>query len=347
MRSGQSIVAAAATVSFAAVAALLGAGVAYAEPGEPDLCLATTSGTLTTTGTTFGSTPNVSWSVTKGCATVKILLAGNEVADSGSARITPAVTTTIQLRAKYGPAAKILASKTVITTNVIGYCSTLGPDGLSACTRSTNFRGAGPVSSQGSAMLATLNESDRARMVGRIIEVHVVPPELSVTQIPTYKSLAGPKDCGGYMVVGTTCDGRPYSKIRGGGGVLIGNRVAMFVGAEEMQNIVSPTPEVNPANFSLGYVFAHELGHTVLDFMMNRTLGQQAYDYRMAIGGPWVGYLDSYSRSDIGEYWAEGTAAWFGYRVSSQFAADYTKTWLQANDSNLYVRLASVYADLT
>ena len=330
-----------------AVGALLGAGVAHAEPGEPDLCLATTSGALTTTGTTFGWMPNVSWNATRGCSAVKIVLAGNEVADSGSTRIAPAVTTTIQLRATYRLSTKILARKTVITTKVIGYCSTVDADGLAACTRTVNFRGAAAVDSQGSAMLGTLNESDRARMVGRILEVHVVPPELSVTQIPTYEYLAGPLNCGDHMVVGTTCDGRPWSTVRGGGGVLMGDRVTMFVGAEEMQNIISPTPEVNPADFSLGYVFAHELGHTVLDFMMDRTLGQQAYDYRVALGGPWVGYLDSYTRSNVGEYWAEGTAAWFGYRVSGQFAADYTKTWLQANDSNLYGRLASVYADQT
>jgi hypothetical protein len=133
---------------------------------------------------------------------------------------------------------------------------------------------------------------------------------------------------------------RPYSALRGIGGTRIPNtnRIATAVAQEELVFVAS-----RPNTHSLGHILAHEFGHTVLDFASAVEKGN--VNALLDANGPGHDYvgLDAYTSSNGGEYFAQGTAALFGFEYGPQYASEYTRQWLFQSDPALLTLLRRVY----
>lgn len=63
---------------------------------------------------------------------------------------------------------------------------------------------------------------------------------------------------------------------------------------------------------------------------------------RKKANGPWLAPAD-YTSSNVHEYWAQCSSAFFRRPYENQYADSYTPEWLQRNDSGMYRLLVQVY----
>ncbi|MFD7916350.1 hypothetical protein ACFV30_37540 [Streptomyces sp. NPDC059752] len=174
-----------------------------------------------------------------------------------------------------------------------------------------------------------IKEPYASRLMGKSIGISIIPTDARLTELPYWNSLAGLP----------TADGRPggYDAVRG---VADTAQPKVAVGAETLGagDIGDPT--------SPGYALTHELGHLVLMHTAGpedmRVLADTARRTQIRAGGPFVGD-DSYTKFNVDEYWAEGTAAHFTVFAKRSLSAEYSQTWLKTNDRNLWQLICNVY----
>ena len=134
-------------------------------------------------------------------------------------------------------------------------------------------------------------------------------------------------------------DGKPYDDSRGVGGTKFGNSILYAVAEENLVSIPG-----TPSHYT-GFLVSHESGHVVEKFALTKTQRkrlQEAYNARKHANGPW---LSAYTSSDLHEYFAQSTAAFFAHPQNSREAdkLTYTRAWLQKNDRPMYQLLTDVY----
>jgi hypothetical protein len=167
---------------------------------------------------------------------------------------------------------------------------------------------------------------------GAKIELHIIPHDKKLTDLPEFESLKGTK----------TFDGRDYDELRGVGGTKVGDKIRYAVAEEQLIAV-----EGKPSGYALGFVAGHESGHIVEQFGLTdkqkETL-KAAYDARKTAGGPWLEPA-WYTSSSTGEYFAQSTSAYFGhpYSTSEEDKKTYTREWLEKNDPAIYELLKSIY----
>jgi hypothetical protein len=188
-------------------------------------------------------------------------------------------------------------------------------------------RGAHPASVD--AVRALLHEMHLdARLQPRLREARlsiiIVPRRVALTDVPQFASLRGTR----------TFDGRPWDRVRGSGGTkLESGRIAVAIPEE---NLFGYGDDAYP---SLA-IAVHEIAHAIHDQVLTDVDRQEvraAYQHRLAVGGP---FPDAYARSNVSEYFAQGTNAFFG-RYPSRAGRD--ATWLYAHDRELYTALVHVF----
>lgn len=309
---------------------------AVALPSDPELdegrtCLAlTTLESFQVGDGDLGDGAELDWSVSAPCSGVTVKLAGDPVAHSGSRRVDPDVTTRYRITAGIFGYTRTLGSRIVVAGKVVGYYYSWWGDQYYA---SENYgTGADEANVLAGRMMDALSEPARRGLLGKSVEVHLIPVKAKLTDLPPWRHLAG-KRTGG-------ANDRAYDDLRGVGGQLIPgtDRIAMAVGAE---SLFAPGGYYSE---EAGHTLVHEMGHTVLDNAVPWLKDSVAE--LLADRGPNADYLgdDSYTMSNADEYWAEGTAAMFGYYFpdASHFG-EFTENWLKSNDHPLWKQLDAVY----
>ena len=171
--------------------------------------------------------------------------------------------------------------------------------------------------------------SDRL-LEGIDVQLHIIPHDKKLTDLDEFSFLKGMKDS----------DGRNYDELRGVGGTKFGNSILYAVAEETLKHI-----DGKPSGYYSGFVVSHESGHVVEQFALTKAQSkrlQEAYNERKSANGPW---LSAYASSNLHEYFAQSTAAFFEH-PQNPGAADkttYTRVWLQKNDRPMYILLTDVY----
>jgi hypothetical protein len=181
-------------------------------------------------------------------------------------------------------------------------------------------------------ILGSLKDPSAGELKGATVELHIIPQDKKLTDLPEFASLKGTK----------TFDGRSYDELRGVGATKVGDKITYAIAEEQLV----PVKE-KPSAYKLGFVGAHESGHVVEQFGLTKDQKkalQDAYDERKKGKGPWLS-PDWYTSSGTGEYFAQSTSAYFGraYSDSEEDKKTYTREWLKKNDPAMTKLLASVY----
>jgi hypothetical protein len=182
-------------------------------------------------------------------------------------------------------------------------------------------------------VLGSLQDPAAGELKGATVELHIIPHDKKLTDLPEFASLKGTK----------TFDGRNYDDLRGVGATKINDTIRYAIAEEQLVKVKDM-----PSEYELGFVAAHESGHVVEQFGLNKEQNKalkDAYDERKKAGGPWLN-PDWYTSSGTGEYFAQSTAAYFGrpYSSSEDDKKTYTREWLKKNDPPMCKLLATVYA---
>jgi hypothetical protein len=179
-------------------------------------------------------------------------------------------------------------------------------------------------------VLGSLRQDNVNLLEGMDIQLHIIPYNMKLTDLNEFSFLKGMKDS----------DGRNYDDLRGVGGTKFGSSILYAVAEETLVHIPG-----KPSGYYSGFVVSHESGHVVEQFALTKTQRnrlQEAYNARKDANGPW---LSAYASSNLHEYFAQSTAAFFGhpqnYKEADKLA--YTRAWLKKNDRLMYKLLTDVY----
>jgi hypothetical protein len=182
-------------------------------------------------------------------------------------------------------------------------------------------------------VLGALKEANLAQLKGETIELHIIPANQKLTDLPEYANLKG---------VPTWDKKRVYDDLRGVGAEKVGSVIRYAIAEEQLVNVPG-----HPMGYAPGLAGTHESGHVVQQFALTKRQNDDltaAYNARVKAGGPWLAPA-SYTSGRADEYFAQGTAAYFGhpYSTSDEDKKAYTKEWLQKNDPALFKLLDEVY----
>jgi hypothetical protein len=224
------------------------------------------------------------------------------------------------------------------------------------------------------------------------IEMHVIPEDRKIVDLPEFKHLKGTM----------TPDGRLWDDVRGEGGVQSGSTIRYAVGEESLVGshhhgwaiglsigagvglgalgagvgsavggkdsknqligglvgggigllggaiggfFLGKAIDKSGEGYAESFVASHETAHTVELYALppaQQIRLQTLYDARLKAGGPWLDPAD-YTKSNIHEYWAQCSAAFFRRPYQDSDADTYTPEWLQKNDPDMYKLLVEVY----
>lgn len=179
-------------------------------------------------------------------------------------------------------------------------------------------------------------------MAGKTIEFHIIPVGTKLTELDTFKELAGTN----------TFDGRLWDDVRG---IWMGagdKTIRFAVGAEDLGD--------GGSGYGPGFVAAHEGGHGLQFHGLTapqKTAITKAYTDKVAAhpvtqatpaNDPAQAFWlqpEWYSAANENEYFASSVAAWFGHPYSEGEEAKkrYKRDWLQKNDKAMYDILKGIY----
>ncbi len=333
-RRAQSLVAAALVALGLASATTVGASDPIPTPEPPDptpaLCMSrTVLNSFTAAGGPFEDRTTLAWSVARACPEVTIKLNGAIVAPSGTKTVDPPVATEYKLTASLGTSTKTLGARVALAADIVSYVQ--GRGGLAPIRNSTGEHEVEAMRWT-HEVLGSVSTAVEAKLLGKNLEVHLIPEHLSLTTLPLWRYLQGEEHCGS-----GTCT--PWSETRGVGNstspLLPANTIAIAVGEEMMFRRSAPSGEN-------GYTLVHELGHAVLIHgapgeYANVEAARQA---SIARGRTSVILRNGYNKQ---EYFAEGTAALFDVSGNDLFTREYTPGFLAEREPELLTILRRVY----
>jgi hypothetical protein len=99
--------------------------------------------------------------------------------------------------------------------------------------------------------------------------------------------------------------------------------------------------------YAPAFLASHEGTHGIELFALTPAQHAQVqalYDARKKANGPWLAPAD-YTSSNIHEYWAQCSSAFFRRPYLDQYADSYTPEWLQKNDPGMFQLLKEVYGE--
>lgn len=291
-------------------------------------------------GASFGGRATLSWEIDlpSDCVGVQFEIDHQRVNPSGQMTVAPRRTRTYTLSATVfgGSGSKALGSTTVVGGSIVGY-SRVNGDWRTTPHPATHD----PAATAASEVVGRLDESRRRLLLGKVIELHLIPFGATLTDLPPWDHLTG-----------TTKGGDSWDDADGAGGRLREDgRIVMAVAEKELVDIGSDCRA-----YPVGYVLIHEMAHTILgtptaDGFRRHAVSEAdlraleaAFDDRLAAGGPSLpGVSVLGGNKDFEEYWADGTAAFFGTPWDPAQAAAYTPNWLEQHDRPLFELLQRVY----
>jgi hypothetical protein len=147
--------------------------------------------------------------------------------------VDPVVGTEYRLTVAKGTASKTLGAQIALGADIVSYA--LGRGGLVAFRNSTGTTEveAARVSAE---VTGPLSATAKQRLVGKVLEVHLIPQTVSLTSLPYWKYLAGQSTCHGEPEPCATPE--PWSEVRGAGDshspLKPATTVAIAAGAETM-----------------------------------------------------------------------------------------------------------------
>jgi peptidoglycan hydrolase-like protein with peptidoglycan-binding domain len=179
------------------------------------------------------------------------------------------------------------------------------------------------------------------QLAGLTIEIHVIPNDKKLTDLPDFASLRGT----------TTFDGRLWDDVRGINMGKSGTKIRSAVAEEALISIRG-----KPSGYGPGFVAAHENGHAVRNALSadQNTKLQKLFDDRKAAHAPpaqnaaddeyWLS-PSWYAGANSDEYWANSVAAYYNhpYNTTETVKKMYTSAWLATNDPKMYAFLKSVF----
>jgi hypothetical protein len=302
------------------------------EPPDPtpSVCMSqTVLNSFTASGGPFADGTTLTWSVARACPEVTIKLNGAVVAASGTKAVDPPTGTEYRLTASLGTSTKPLGARVALAADIVSYVQ--GRGGLAPIRNSTGEHELEAMTWTHD-VLGSVSTAVKAKLLGKNLEVHLIPEHLSLTTLPLWRYLQGQEACGS-----GTC--RPWSEVRGVGNskspLLPANTIAIAVGEEMMFRRSAPSGEN-------GYTLVHELGHAVLIHgapaeYANVEAARQA---SIARGRTSVILRNGYNKD---EYFAEGTAALLDVSGSDLFTRGCTPDFLAEREPELLTILRRVY----
>lgn len=165
------------------------------------------------------------------------------------------------------------------------------------------------------------------RMQEANVALVIIPRDKTMTDVAEFSALRGQN----------TFDGRPWSTVRGSGGMRAGGGLWAIAVPEE--NLVQTTPDRD--GYGSGYsVGLHEFAHTIQSKGVNDAERRQIlalYAARRAAGGPWT---EAYGASNDQEYFAQSTNCFFNENAR---IGNNGPQWLMTNDRPMYDFLVRLY----
>jgi hypothetical protein len=290
------------------------------EPGDPTpaVCVQlTTLASFASSGGPFQGGTTLSWSAKKGCPEVTIRLFNATVPASGAQLVDPNVGTEYLLTASMGTVSKTLGSQVVLGGDVISWWKT-PRFGLVAYTNHSL-----PAPSEAARITAEvtgrMTPAAKRKFIGREIEVHLIPWNSLVTELPYFRHLSGQAQTRGVEL----------------SGLVAPNIYAVAVGEETL------VPHPNRVSDNVyGFNLAHELGHLVLDFAFPAEMPAVTAAHAAVKADPdhdWFGRSDyPHIENSAHEYFAEATAAFFSYEKEAATVGYYTPHQLAEDDPAIF-----------
>lgn len=166
----------------------------------------------------------------------------------------------------------------------------------------------------------------------------IIPAHTEMTDVAQFASLRGQH----------TFDGRDWSQVRGSGGTKAADGSFSIGVAEENLIAVKGVVSTYAANYSIGM---HELAHAVESHGMTREQHQRLeklYQRHRAAdpGDAKDTFTDTYGASNLHEYFAQATNAFFGRNQGTDAhrkAYHNGREWLRATDPGMYAFLVEMY----
>lgn len=128
-------------------------------------------------------------------------------------------------------------------------------------------------------------------------------------------------------------------------GGIVGGVVGAGLGAAGGTLLGNLADESNSSGYARDFLPGHEGSHVIEDFSFTpaqRTKLQDLFNARTAARGPWLEPTD-YTSSNLHEYWAQCSAAFFSRPYQDSYASTYTPAWLRTNDRGMYDLLVEVF----
>ncbi|GAA0918615.1 hypothetical protein GCM10009557_89980 [Virgisporangium ochraceum] len=336
-------------VTIGALLSVFGVTVAapsWADDDRAEACLRDTRKVeLVNLGSPFGAEPaTVRWKtdVPAGCDAVSIELNGRPVAREGTmeAQRDSFGGADYWLQARYGAKADGRTRGLGVTSLLRGRIVSYARQGDSIVEVPTG-PGADVAARIAHRVLGAVSEEVRTNIVN-VIEIHLIPVGVSMTDLPAFASLRGQTTCADGTIAGCV-DDRPWDDVRGlhWGRYLERNAVVAATGVEDL--VMGPDAE--PGQIP-GYTLVHELAHAVLRHglparhaeveAMLATQKARGFEANF-IGG------DEYTSSNIDEYFAESSTAYLEIAPHEVFRVEHTRETLGAYDPPMLDLLRSVY----
>jgi hypothetical protein len=308
-------------VSLASISTAAAAGPSPTpEPGDPApaVCVQlTTLAGFASSGGPFQGGTKLSWSAKKGCPEVTIRLLNATVPASGTQLVDPTVGTEYRLTASMGTVTKTLGSQVVLGGDVISWVKTPRWGLVSYANHSA------PAPAEAARITAEvtgrITPAAKRNFIGREIEVHLIPWNSLVTELPYFAHLSEEAQSRGVELSG------PVGP----------NVYAVAVGEETL------VPHPNRVSDNVyGFTLAHELGHLMLDFAFFGEMTAVTAAHETVKANPnhdWFGRRDyPHIENSAHEYFAEATAAFFSYEKTASSWGSYKPERLAANDPAIY-----------
>lgn len=287
------------------------------------------------------------------CSGMLFKVDGKSISATGSMTVVISKTTTHRLEANYAGFGMQFSTATVPYVKITTYRETV--DKVSARAAAVRHI---------QLLLGKLKEANKRRLQGWKIELHIIPASLMLTDLPAYAEYAGdPTDRGN--------DGnRTYDSLRGAGGIKIEKNkiIRMAVGEEQLLSGVTSPFVKSGSEQPLGYILAHEMGHTILGTLefnnsTNRFVPKYLHTlstsqankviqiYRKRQSKPlteWLGVSKAqkiYLKGNPEEYFGDSVAAYFRYPIdfSQTGSTLYRPDWLRTNDREMYDLLRQIF----
>ncbi|NVB79251.1 MAG: hypothetical protein HOV81_12690 [Kofleriaceae bacterium] len=182
------------------------------------------------------------------------------------------------------------------------------------------------------------NQFAQLKMAEARATIVIIPARTKMTDLPQFASLKGR----------TTFDGRDWSGVRGSGGMNAPDGSFAIGVAEENLRAVAGVISTYPTGYSIGM---HELAHALESKALTaaqkeRLNGLYSQHQKADPGDARDTFTDKYAASNVHEYFAQSTNAFFGKNEGKN--KDRTpyhngRAWLQAHDPNMYAFLVELY----